>query len=97
MALRLRVAVVAFATALSVTSGASAADLPEQRLVCQQEARQNIKGPPRIDLDLYKRIVERRQLYVRECMANGPRDVEQTGSIVAPLPPRRPAAHQGAA
>ena len=78
------------AVLLALPSGVRAEDLPEQRLACQHEARQNVRGPRQIDLDLYKRIVERRQLYVRDCMAMGSRDVDQTGSLSAPLPPKRP-------
>jgi hypothetical protein len=72
--------------------GARADDLPEQRLACQEEARRNIKGPNRIDQDLYKRVMERRQLFVRDCMALRPRDIEQTGSVRMPIPPKRPPA-----
>ena len=75
---------------LAIPSGASGADLPGQRFVCQQEARQHIRGPRQVDLDLYRRSVERRQIYVRDCMSSGPRDVEETGSVSVPLPPKRP-------
>jgi hypothetical protein len=69
--------------------------LPELRLACQDESRKLFKGPRRMDPDLYKRVVERRQLYVRDCMGTGPRDIELTGSSTSktmPLPPRRPVA-----
>jgi hypothetical protein len=42
-------------------------------------------------VDLYRRSVKRRQVYVRDCMTSGLRDVDQTGSIPVPLPPKRPA------
>jgi hypothetical protein len=39
--------------------------LPELRLACQDESRKLFKGPRRIDPDLYKRVIQRRQLYSR--------------------------------
>ncbi len=69
--------------------------LAELRLACQDESRKLFKGPRRMDPDLYKRVVERRQLYVRSCIDSGPQDVELTGSSTSttiPLPPRRPVA-----
>ena len=88
--MRPKLVTVAFAAALAALSGARAAELPEQRLTCQGEARRNIRGPRRVDVDLYRRIVERRNVYVENCMSNGSQDVEQTGTIAVPLPPRRP-------
>lgn len=85
-------ALLAIVVAFTVPSGASGADLPEQRFACQQEARQNIRGLRGVGLELYRRSVERRQIYVRDCMASGPRDVEETGSVTVPLPPKRPKA-----
>ena len=67
--------------------------LPELRLACQDESRKIFKGPRRMDPDLYKRMVERRQLYVRNCIDSEPQDVELTGSSTSTtiaLPPRRP-------
>ena len=69
--------------------------LAELRPACQDESRKLFKGPRRMDPDLYKRVVERRQLYVRSCIDSGPQDVELTGSSTSttiPLPPRRPVA-----
>ena len=69
--------------------------LPQLRLACQDESRKLFKGPRRMDPDLYKRVVERRQLYVRNCIDSEPQDVELTGSSTSttiPLPPRRPVA-----
>ena len=76
--------------AVAALSSARAAELPELRLICQEEARRNIRGPRRVDLDLYRRVVERRIVYVENCMSNGPQDVEETGALPVPLPPRRP-------
>ena len=83
-------AIIALAAGLAISSAARADDPPERRLACQEESRRNIRGPRRIDLDLYKRVIERRQLYIQDCMTNGLRDVEQTGSISVPIPPNRP-------
>ena len=80
-------------SAVAAWSGALAADLSEQRLACQQESRHNINGPRHVDVGLYTRVVERRKLYILDCMENGPRDVEQTGSIAIPWPPPRPDAN----
>ena len=85
-----KLALAALVLSLAATSDAGADDLSAQRLVCQQEARQHIKGPRRADLEIYRLSVERRQTYVRDCMETGPRDVEETGSLAVPLPPRRP-------
>lgn len=85
-----KLATVVFAAAIAVLSGARAAELPELRLTCQGEARRNIRGPRRVDVDLYRRVVERRTVHVETCMSNGPQDIEQTGAIPVPLPPRRP-------
>jgi len=92
MVARPKLAFVVLVAALVTSAGARAADLPEQRLACQEEARRSIKGSSRIDPDLYKRVVDRRQLFVQDCMALGPPDVEQTGSVGVPLPPKRPIA-----
>ena len=81
---------LAVCAALTAPSAGQGAESPAQRLGCQEEARRRIKGPLRIDVELYRRVVERRQAYVQECMANGLRNVEQTGSTSTPLPPRRP-------
>jgi hypothetical protein len=67
--------------------GVRAADLPEQSLACQEESRRQITGPRRVDPDLYRRMVDRRRLYLLKCMVAGPLDIEQTGSISVPLPP----------
>jgi hypothetical protein len=83
---------LALAFALAAPTLAAASDLPEQRQACQEEARRHIRGPSRVDLDLYKRVVDRRLLYVQDCMLNGPEDVGATGSVTVPLPPRRPIA-----
>ena len=88
--MRPRPAGIVFALVLTSAPGTRAADLPEQRLACQQESRRHISGPRRLDAELYRRVIERRQLYVLNCMTNGPRDVGQTGSLPVPLPPRRP-------
>jgi len=90
MARRPKLAFVVLVAALAASSSARAADLPDQRLACQEEARRSIKGPTRVDQELYLRVVERRQLFVRDCMTLGPRDIEQTGSVAVPLPPKRP-------
>ena len=90
MARRSKLAFIILVVALATSCGARADDLPEQRLTCQEEAHRSIKGPNRVDQELYLRVMERRQLFIRDCMALGPRDIEQTGSIAKPLPPKRP-------
>jgi hypothetical protein len=61
--MRLTLAIVAFVASFPALSG-PVVDRPEQRLDCNQESRRNIKGPGRVDVDLYRRVVERRQLYI---------------------------------
>ena len=68
---------------ISARAGVLTVDLPSA-LICQQEARRSIKGPSRIDPDLYRRVVDRRQLFVPDGMALGPQDTEQTASVSAP-------------
>ena len=92
MATRPMLTIAILAVALAASTGARAADGPEQRLACQEESRRQITGPRRVDPELYRRVVDRRRLYVQECMGAGPRDIEQTGSISVPLPPKRPIA-----
>ena len=82
---------VLIVTVLVAFSGARGAELSDQRLACQQESRRHILGPRLVDPELYHRVIERRHVYVQACMINGLRDVEQTGSFPAPLPPKRPA------
>src|SRR5215208_4323397 len=86
-----KLTIVIVAAVLCASFRAGATDLGERRLSCQEEARQHIR-PRRVDLDLYMRVVELRQLYARDCMTTGPRDVEQTGALPVPLPPKRPLA-----
>ena len=93
-AMRRMLVIMGLATGLASLSGLSVIDLSEQRLDCNQEPRRNIIGPRRVDVDLYRRVVERRQLYVRDCMASEPQEIGHTGSASAPLPPRRPLAGQ---
>ena len=90
MARRPKLAFVALVVALAASCPARADDLTEQRVTCQEQARRSIKGPKHIDQELYTRVMERRQSFVRDCMALGPRDIEQTGSIAVPFPPKRP-------
>src|SRR5215207_586294 len=84
-----KLTIVIVAAVLCASFRAGATDVGERRLSCQEEARQHIR-PRRIDLDLYMRVVERRQLYARDCMTAGMPDVEQTGTLAVPLPPKRP-------
>ena len=84
-----KLSTVVFAAILAALSSARA-ELPEQRLTCQEQARRNIRGPRRVDLDLYRRVFERRTVYIENCISSGAQDVEQTGAIPVPLPPRRP-------
>jgi hypothetical protein len=51
--------------------------LPELRLACQEKSRKLFKGPRRMDPDLYKRVVERRLVYVRDCMDDESQKVEE--------------------
>ena len=88
--MKLKRTILGIAAGLVALSGTRVVDRPEQRLDCNQESRQHIKGPRTTDLTLYKLIIERRQLYVRDCMLNAP-DIEETSSIPIPLPPKRPA------
>ena len=90
MASRPKLALIALLATCASLHGAKAADLSDQRLACQEEARRSIKGPSRLDQSLYEKVVERRQLFVRDCMALGSRDIEHTGSVSVPLPPKRP-------
>jgi hypothetical protein len=83
-------AIFALTTLLLSAPGAMATDLPDQRLACQEEARRNIKGPKRVDLDLYRRVVDRRHLFVQECMLAEAKEVDETGSVAPPLPPKAP-------
>jgi AcrR family transcriptional regulator len=53
-------------------------------------------GRPHAGVDLYRCSVEPRQVYVRDCMASGPREPTYTGSISAPVPPRRPPGNEPA-
>ena len=69
--------------------------LPDLRLACQEESRKRFTGPSRMDPSLYKRVVERRQLYVRNCMdvaSTGPALPSSAMSATARLPPPRPVA-----
>ena len=84
---------MAILSGVAVWSGAVAADLSEQRLACQQESHRSINGPRHVDVGLYTLVVERRKLYILNCMENGSREVEQTGSIAVPRPPPRPDAN----
>ncbi len=90
MASRPKLAFIVLLTTCAGLHGAKAADLSDQRLACQEEARRSIKGPSRLDQALYQKVVERRQLYVRDCMALGLREIDVTGSLGVPLPPKRP-------
>jgi hypothetical protein len=68
-------------------------NLPAKREACQTHARQQIKAP-RKGVDLYRLVIERRQVYMRDCMARAPNEEITTGSVRSspvPLPPRRPA------
>ena len=87
--MRPTLAIVFAATVLAASAGARADD-SDRRLVCREVARQHFHGPMRLDPELYRRVIERRQLYVRECMAKRPQEVEQTASVPMPLPPKRP-------
>jgi hypothetical protein len=77
-------------TIVAETLGARASDLPGQRIACHDESRRHIPGRRGGDTELFRRTFERRAQYVSICMANGLRDVEQTGSVSAPFPPKRP-------
>ena len=75
----------------STTFGARAADyLPERRTACKAESQRHIPGRSGADAEVFRRAVERRAQYVSACMADGLRDVEQTGSTLASLPPKKP-------
>ena len=68
-------------------------NLPAKREACQVQARQQIKAP-RKGVDLYRLVVERRQAYLRDCMARVPHEEITTGAVPLPpipVPPRRPA------
>jgi len=101
-----KLAVLLLAGTLGTSRGAGALDTPiasvgdettyssEQRFACQAESRRRFKGPRRVDAGLYARVVERRHVYFVDCMATEAQDVQQTGSILVPQPPRRPMANQ---
>ena len=86
-----KLGVVVLAVALAASGAARASDRVERRVACQDEAKRHIRAPRAVDLDLYRRVVERRQLYVQECMLSGPPERELTGAMSVPLPPKRPA------
>ena len=88
--MRPKLATVLLVAALAAAFGAIAADRQEQRVACQDESRLHIKGSRRVDVGLYMRLVERRQLYILDCMEDASRDVEQAGAIPLPQPPARP-------
>jgi hypothetical protein len=92
--MRRMLVILGLATGLASLSGFSAIDLSERRLDCNHESRRNVMGPRRVDVDLYRLVVERRLLYVRDCMAIEPQGLGTTGPISAPLPPKRPWAGQ---
>ena len=82
---------LAAAAGLVAATGAGATDRVERRLACQEEARRHVRAPRPADLELYRRMVHRRQVYIQDCMLNGTRDAERTGTVGAPPPaePRR--------
>jgi hypothetical protein len=84
-----KLALVVFIIVAS-TLNARATDLPEQRIACHQESPRHVPGRRGADTELFRRAVERRAQYVSTCMTHGLRDVEQTGSVSAPFPLKRP-------
>jgi hypothetical protein len=91
------VAIWLASSGLMITPLVASADgnLPTKREACQTQARLQIKAP-RKGIDLYRLVIERRQVYMRECMARIPSDENTTGSVHSPvlLPPRRPVSAQ---
>ncbi len=70
------------ATLLVLSKGLCAdEDLAAKRKLCQTEARQRIKPPGSISVELFKIAVESRQVYIRECMARAPIDRVSTASL----------------
>ena len=68
-------------------------NLPAKREACHMQARQQIKALYK-GVDLYRFVIERRQVYLRDCMARVPNEEITTGSVGSspiPVPPRRPA------
>jgi len=87
---RAKLATVALAVLLGAVAKESAAANPaDQRLACQEEARQRVTSPRRVDLDLYSRLLERRRVYVKECMTNGLRQRAQTDATFVPVSSKR--------
>lgn len=77
---------LAAAAGLVSATGAGASDRVERRLACQEEARRHVRAPRPADLELYRRMVHRRQIYIQDCMLHGTRDAERTGTVGAPPP-----------
>jgi hypothetical protein len=92
--MRPMLSILGLATGLISLSSLSAIDLSQRRLDCNHESRRDVMGPRRVDVDLYRLVVERRLLYVRDCMAMEPQEIGHTGPVSAPLPPKRPWAGQ---
>jgi hypothetical protein len=83
--MRLTLVILGLAASLASLSGRSVIDLSERRLDCNQESRRNIIGLRRVDVDLYRRVLERRRLYVHDCMAKWTQGIEHTGPVSAPI------------
>ena len=70
------------ATLLVLTTGLHAdEDLAAKRELCQREARQRIKPPGPVSVELFKITLESRQVYVQECMARAPMDPVSRASL----------------
>jgi hypothetical protein len=84
----LKTTLLALAALLIVGSNDAAFAGPvEQRASCRAEARQRVARPRHVDLDLYGRVLERRRLYVEQCMASRLRSPDETGAAGEPSSP----------
>jgi hypothetical protein len=69
------------ASLCGVPTGTPGSDLPQRRETCQADARHRIKARKNAGQEIYVVLVERRQTYVRECMARMETDPTTTGSV----------------
>jgi hypothetical protein len=69
--------------ALCTSSPASALDMAELRVTCQEESKRRFKGPRRMKPEMYQLVLERRKAHVRTCMSEGLGPAERTASVRA--------------
>jgi hypothetical protein len=79
----LSIALGLFTAGLLTAPSALRADeeLAAKRASCQMAARERIKPPRAGSIELFQITIERRQAFVRECMARAPLDPVGTGAL----------------